>query len=277
MALDTAVPNSLESLIMSPAQQQAYKQNLINRAMLDINREAGNSTQAALENAFARGVGTSSGNAGQGVGGTGQGLSSISAYNASQIERARADAIEKAGMDAESQVQAAQRAAIGQAAGYLNAQRQRDQSAYQFNQNQKLQKSMNTNNMLMQGLGGLAGGALKFGGNVATPALQESFKKMFGSAAGKGDAGYAGPSGQGPGNVQANEQQTPFTPETSNIAAAAQVPQFDNSPIDLTQPSYGDYSTPSYGGYDFSSYNPADFGFNLSDLLRSDSSNDWFA
>jgi hypothetical protein len=292
MALDTTVPAGLEALVMTPAQLQAYKQNLVNSASMDINREAGNSTQAALENAFARGVGTgpAGSTAGAGGGTNGPGLSSISAYNASLIERARADAIQKASLNADAQVQAAQRAALGEAASYVSGQQKLVQNESQFSRELQAKKQANTQNMLMQGLGGLAGGALKFGGNVFGKDIADWARNKVsgGGTTGEGNGpspiyGGATPaSGMGPGNVHANE---PYTPDVSNIAAASPSSP-DLSGASSSAPSYdfsgggGNYSGGSagngFGGMDFTNYNPQDYGFNLADLLRNDSSNsDW--
>jgi hypothetical protein len=288
MALDQAVPAGLEALIMDPAAMQRYKQNLVDSASMDINREAGNSTQAALENAFARGVGTApaGATAGMGPGGTGgPGLSSITAYNASLIEQARAKAIAQASLNADSQVQAAQRAALGEAAGYVNAQNARAQQESQFSRNLSAQKSMHNQNMLMQGLGGLAGGALKAGGYAFGPAIKGAAGKMFGSEAGKADQEQASPYPTNP--LTAGQYQTagpgegvaPFSPNTANITAVAPSAAAPASPSssyssysEATDPNYS-YNDPSYG-FGATQYNPADYGFNLADLLRNDNS-DW--
>src|SRR5689334_1692190 len=144
MALTPAVENGLESLILSPAQQQAMQDAIYGQMARDIQTKSGNAMQQSLENTFARGVGTSSAGNQLAPGG----LSSITDWNAGQIENSRANALLNARVDAMKQVRDAQMAAMGQAASYLNQQQARAQQAQQFNKNLSAQKSMHNENML---------------------------------------------------------------------------------------------------------------------------------
>lgn len=252
MALDQAVPNGLEGLIMSPAQQAAMKADLLRRSGYDIERNAKNEAQKVGEDAFGRGMG----------------LSTLNAYYQAQVQRARDEALDKATIDSNAAVRAAQGAALGQAAQYVTAQQGRAQQESQFGRQLKQQQSLNTQNLVGGGLAGLAGAGMKTAGYVYGDKMKKALGGGPESPATPGAGPYAGaqaPSGQGTGDVRKAELAAPNLDAINPPAASPQL-----SDIASYSPSLGYGSGTNYG--DYTQYDPSQFDMsagwgNLADLI----------
>jgi len=237
---------------MSPAQMQAYQDAIVNAAKQNINRSAGTEAQRVSEAAFGRGMG----------------LSTLNAYQQALIQGEQARAVAQAESQAQQATRQAQLAALGQAASYMTSQRQLGQQQSQFDRSLKANKEAQMRGMIGSGLAGLAGAALKGGGYV----FGDDIKKGLRGAMGLGGeekpnssiyGGATAASGQGPGNVHANE------PIEANLAAIAQ-PQTESMPDSY---DFGGSSPSGGGSYgDFTAYDPSQFDMggswgNLADLL----------
>lgn len=245
-SLAARLPADLEALLMDPTQQAAYEQQLVDRARGDIMEQGGNEARRVGEAYFGRGMG----------------LSSLNAYAQGQVQGQIADALSKARLDANTNMMAAQRAALGQAANYVNAERGRQQQASQFNKQMKQQKSIANQNMLYGGLGGLAGGLAKGAGMMFAPEIKKGLQGLF--------SGTGAPGGQlpyGSNNYQQPEWMTkPVEVDPNAVSASVAAPDL-SAIIDSSVPEDYSYSMPdfNYGDNPGLGISADDFNIDFSD------------
>lgn len=270
-ALQQLAMTGLAGQPMSDAQRQAMEEALFGNAQQDIERTSGVNAQAALENAFGRGVGQ---------GGMG-GASSITNYGIGNIERARSDALVKARNDAAVASRNAQLAALGSAAGTAqNALTQQTQSGQNTEalklqrRGQDMAQSSARNQMIGQGVGGLGGAAATVGGLVYGPEIKSALKSLVaGGGGGKtGFAGANGPSSPAIEGAPAADAGAPIVPAAGGGGALNLMSGGpDISPVSFSAPSFS-----GGGGLDLSSFQFPDFNMDWSNILMPQNSNwDW--
>lgn len=237
---------SLEDLlnqqILSPEQRQAKVESAVANAMPENLRRYGQLAQQQNESTFGKGLG----------------LSTYNAYMNALNSMNQSEAAGQIRQNAENAVTQAQNAAIGNAASYATAEKNRAaQQQMAANQNtvqrqlMKQHGAQQTSGQIFQGLGGLAGGAIGGGARMFQPEIKGGLQSLYGKAFG--------------------QPASPTTEQAPNIGGGAEVPGGTGAAGDMnaanssayTPPSFdfsgggGAPSMPSYGGsaaYDMPSY-----------------------
>lgn len=171
MALEDLITQGYSGNVLTDAQRQQYQDTLMNAMRAEIERSSGNQFRQGMENTFGRGLG----------------LSTVSRDFATEQGRLRDETLTKALRDATVAARQAQMAALGQASAYdlglkrqALAQRGQEQGERQFNVGQRNARSMQGNQLLVQGLGGLVGTGSRVAGQVYGPEIKSGLKGLFG-------------------------------------------------------------------------------------------------
>lgn len=210
----------------------------------DVNRQAGNAAQQVNENTFGRGLG----------------LSSISGYLQGQNELARATALAKARQDAMLASTQAQQSALGQAAGQVTNNLNRQAQEANLKRQLAQQRSLAGQQMLASGLGGLVNTAAGVGGLVFGQDIRRGLRGL---------AGAGGPtSPQGGRETMLPQNQAPgAAPALPASATGGGFSLPDLTGLDTIPSSFApsfDISTPSF---DYTTVGPEpsfDLGFSPS-------------
>lgn len=220
----------LQNEILTPEQKEARVAEVLAGTMPGALRQYGQTSQAQNEAAFGKGMGLSTWNAYQ------QALNSLmEAEGAGKIRN-----------DARTSVDAAQRAALGNAVSYATAERNRAANTAASNQSADIQrkglaqqKSLAGQSMLFSGLSGLGGGVANIGMRTFGPEIKSGLKGLFGGAGTPGAP-------KSPATESAPNVEMPYGAGIDQDTAAG--PEFGASfpsGLDL----YGsETSLPSFGG-----------------------------
>jgi hypothetical protein len=179
--LEDLLPQALSQAIMTPEQQQARIDAQVAAAMPAMLRQYGNTQQSLLENMYARGMGSGMMPApGQeGAQPNGMGLSTYLAQQLAPLQAQQSEAAARIRQQAMADTQAAQNAALGNAASYTAGEKNR-QAQMQINAANNLgaaqRQASGANSAaarqrtqgIMSGLMGLGGGAGKIGLGMLT-------------------------------------------------------------------------------------------------------------
>jgi hypothetical protein len=256
-SLDDLITGAYGNMIRTPDQLAARKQEILNATLPEYLRKFGQTTQAQNEASFGRGMGLSTYNAYQ------QALNTL-------MQNEGAANIEN---QAQQGVDQAQRAAVADAAGYVNADKNRaaQQSIAAGNQTVARQLQKMRGNQAVQS--GLIGGAANIGSGVGGMAAKSLLSK--------------GGSGNTPGemwqNLKANLNDltgsgaTPAYPEIGSSAGASEMaanpgaynaPTFDTSAVS-PESSFPGFDMSQWGSSGSDALTYGGPGLDLSSLLSS--------
>lgn len=250
--LISQLPQNLSDQILTPEQSQARVQQQVAAMAPEILRQYGQTAQQQNEAAFGKGMG----------------LSTWNAYQQALNTLMQNEAIGKLGIESQNAVDAAQRAAVGNAANYASSEMNRQAQAQQARAQRNQATSLQNRSMIYQGLGGLAGGGLGLLGRTFQPEIQKGLRGLAGLGGGKPETEPNPSIGAGTGPLPSeNAVPSPDYPSLGGNMGFSLEPGGGVSAPDIGSSGY------NYGGTDYTDFNWPDLS--LGGLLQTTFDPQW--